>query len=232
MPLLLNIDTATGHASVCLSKGDVVLGMIESTEQKNHASFVQPAISELMAGAGYTLNALDGIAVTAGPGSYTGLRVGLASAKGICYALNKPLILINTLEVMAQAVVSRETSIDPSTLICPLIDARRMEVFTALYDSSLHEIEPPHALVVDENSFAAVLKVQSVVFSGSGHAKLKEIIVSPAAIFSAVQHHAGDLAVRALKAYQSKLFADLAYSEPLYVKEFFNPPAKAIKQGK
>jgi tRNA threonylcarbamoyladenosine biosynthesis protein TsaB len=232
MPLLLNIDTATGHASVCLSKGDVVLGMIERTEQKNHASFVQPAISELMAGAGYTLNALDGIAVTAGPGSYTGLRVGLASAKGICYALNKPLILINTLEVMAQAVVSRETSIDPSTLICPLIDARRMEVFTALYDSSLHEIEPPHALVVDENSFAAVLKVQSVVFSGSGHAKLKEIIVSPAAIFSAVQHHAGDLAVRALKAYQSKLFADLAYSEPLYVKEFFNPPAKAIKQGK
>jgi tRNA threonylcarbamoyladenosine biosynthesis protein TsaB len=232
MPLLLNIDTATGHASVCLSKGDVVLGMIESTEQKNHASFVQPAISELMAGAGYTLNALDGIAVTAGPGSYTGLRVGLASAKGICYALNKPLILINTLEVMAQAVVSRETSIDPSTLICPLIDARRMEVFTALYDSSLHEIEPPHALVVDENSFAAVLKVQSVVFSGSGHAKLQEIIVSPAAIFSAVQHHAGDLAVRALKAYQSKLFADLAYSEPLYVKEFFNPPAKAIKQGK
>jgi tRNA threonylcarbamoyladenosine biosynthesis protein TsaB len=173
MPLLLNIDTATGHASVCLSKGDVVLGMIESTEQKNHASFVQPAISELMAGAGYTLNALDGIAVTAGPGSYTGLRVGLASAKGICYALNKPLILINTLEVMAQAVVSRETSIDPSTLICPLIDARRMEVFTALYDSSLHEIEPPHALVVDENSFAAVLKVQSVVFSGSGHAKLE-----------------------------------------------------------
>jgi tRNA threonylcarbamoyladenosine biosynthesis protein TsaB len=232
MPLLLDIDTATGHASVCLSKGDVVLGMIESTEQKNHASFVQPAISELMAGAGYTLNALDGIAVTAGPGSYTGLRVGLASAKGICYALNKPLILINTLEVMAQAVVSRETSIDPSTLICPLIDARRMEVFTALYDSSLHEIEPPHALVVDENSFAAVLKVQSVVFSGSGHAKLKDIIVSPAAIFSAVQHHAGDLAVRALKAYQSKLFADLAYSEPLYVKEFFNPPAKAIKQGK
>jgi tRNA threonylcarbamoyladenosine biosynthesis protein TsaB len=232
MPLLLDIDTATGHASVCLSKGDVVLGMIESTEQKNHASFVQPAISELMAGAGYTLNALDGIAVTAGPGSYTGLRVGLASAKGICYALNKPLILINTLEVMAQAVVSRETSIDPSTLICPLIDARRMEVFTALYDSSLHEIEPPHALVVDENSFAAVLKVQSVVFSGSGHAKLQEIIVSPAAIFSAVQHHAGDLAVRALKAYQSKLFADLAYSEPLYVKEFFNPPAKAIKQGK
>jgi tRNA threonylcarbamoyladenosine biosynthesis protein TsaB len=226
MALLLNIDTATEHASVCISKDDVVLGMIESTEQKNHASFVQPAIRELMAAAGYTLKSLDAIAVTAGPGSYTGLRVGLASAKGICYALNKPLILVNTLEVMAQAVVSRQPSIDPSALLCPLIDARRMEVFTALYDTSLHEIEPPHALVVDENSFAAVLKVQSVVFSGSGHAKLKEIIVSPAAIFSGVQHHAGDLAVRALKAYQSNLFADLAYSEPLYVKEFFNPQTK------
>jgi tRNA threonylcarbamoyladenosine biosynthesis protein TsaB len=227
MPLLLNIDTATEHASVCLSDGDMVLGMIESAEQKNHASFVQIAIREMMDKAGYGLDQLDAVVVTAGPGSYTGLRVGLASAKGICYALGKPLVMVNTLEVMAQAVLSRHLSIDhPSALICPLIDARRMEVFTALYDISLREIAAPHALVVDENSFSDLLKTQPVVFCGSGYPKLEKIIDSPAAVFSGVQHHAGDLAVRGLKAYQSNLFADLAYSEPLYVKEFFNPQAK------
>ena len=104
MPLLLNIDTATEHASICISKGSDVLGLVESTEQKNHASFVQPAIQELINKSGLPLKDFTAISVTAGPGSYTGLRVGLASAKGICYALQKPLILINTLEVMAQAI--------------------------------------------------------------------------------------------------------------------------------
>ncbi|MEK7200188.1 MAG: tRNA (adenosine(37)-N6)-threonylcarbamoyltransferase complex dimerization subunit type 1 TsaB, partial [Bacteroidota bacterium] len=117
MPLLLHIDTATEHASVCLSEGCIVLGLIESDEQKNHASFIQPAIQQLMANSPYSLNQLDAIAVTAGPGSYTGLRVGLASAKGICYALDKPLIMVNTLEVMAQAILSHwqltQTNPDP-----------------------------------------------------------------------------------------------------------------------
>lgn len=223
MALLLNIDTATEHASVCLSKDGEVLGMIESTEQKNHASFVQPAIQELMSGAGFSLKQLNAVAVTAGPGSYTGLRVGMASAKGICYALDKPLILVNTLEVMAQAVVSREPLFTIDFLLCPLIDARRMEVFTAVYDSHLHEIKSPHALIVDENSFAYHLQTKKLLFSGSGHAKLKEMLNIPAAVFSNIQHNAGDLATRALKAYLSGHFADLAYSEPLYVKEFFNP---------
>lgn len=226
MPLLLNIDTATEHASVCLSKNNAVLGLVESAEQKNHASFVQPAIQELMAKSGFSLKEVDAIAVTAGPGSYTGLRVGLASAKGICYALQKPLIMVNTLEVMAQAVISREKGIDPSALVCPLIDARRMEVFTALFDGSLAEIEPPHALIIDENSFSERLKSRKIIFSGSGSPKLKEIILTENAVFSTITHNAADLAVCALKAYQSKIFRDLAYSEPLYVKEFFNPQTK------
>src|SRR5471030_1220662 len=103
MPLLLNIDTATEHASVCISKDGSVVSLAESTEQKNHASFVQPAIAKLMAENDYRLADLDAVAVTIGPGSYTGLRVGLASAKGICYALGKPLITVNTLQVMAWA---------------------------------------------------------------------------------------------------------------------------------
>lgn len=222
MPLLLNIDTATEHASICLSRNGVVAGLVESADQKNHASFVQPAIEGLMREQGVSLSEIDAVAVTAGPGSYTGLRVGIASAKGICYALGKPLILVNTLEVMAQAVLSRGGQIAEDALLCPLIDARRMEVFTALYSPSLQEIKPPHALVVDENSFAESLSAGKVVFSGSGHVKMQQIITSPNAVFSTVQHNASDLAVRAGNAYQSRLFADLAYSEPLYVKEFFD----------
>ena len=232
MPLILNIDTATEQASVCLSKDAVVLGLIESTEQKNHASFVQPAIQQLMVKSGWMLRDIDAVAVTSGPGSYTGLRVGLSSAKGICYALDKPLILINTLEVMAESVLvhyqSINKKIDKSTFICPLIDARRMEVFTALYDSSLFEKEAPHALIVDENSFSSLLKTNLILFSGTGHFKLKEVISNTNAFFLSIQHNASHLGIRALIAYQSGSFADLAYSEPLYVKEFFNAPKKAI----
>ncbi|MES2005099.1 MAG: tRNA (adenosine(37)-N6)-threonylcarbamoyltransferase complex dimerization subunit type 1 TsaB [Bacteroidota bacterium] len=228
MALLLNIDTATDHASVCLTKDETILGLIESTEQKNHASFIQPAIAELMQSGGYALQALDAIAVTSGPGSYTGLRVGLATAKGICYALNKPLILLNTLEVMAQSVLTGyQKPLDAAALICPMIDARRMEVFTALYDQQLNEKETPHALILDEHSFESLLSENPVLFTGSGHPKLKALLSNKAAFFSDIQHNASHLAIRALKAYHLNEFANLAYSEPLYVKEFFNPLKKA-----
>ncbi len=157
IPLLLNIDTATEHASICISRGEKVIDMEESSEQKNHAAFVQPAIVRLLAANQLQLADIDAVAVTIGPGSYTGLRVGLASAKGICYALNKPLVTVNTLQVMAQAAyndcVLKGISIDEQTLFCPLIDARRMEVFTAVYDARLAEIEAPYALVTDADSF-------------------------------------------------------------------------------
>lgn len=231
MPLLLHIDTATEHASVCLSKDDVVLGLIESSEQKNHASFVQPAIQRLFTGNEFELKDIDAISVTAGPGSYTGLRVGLASAKGICYALNKPLILVNTLEVMAQSILSHCQStnkpINQSTLLCPLIDARRMEVFTGLYDPFLKEIEPPHALIIDEQSFGSLLKTHTILFSGTGSHKLKSVLSNASASFLNIQHNASHLAIRAINAYYSERFADLAYSEPLYVKDFFDPSRKA-----
>ena len=185
-----------------------------------------------MAQSQWQLKEIDAVAVTSGPGSYTGLRVGLASAKGICYALGKRLILINTLEVMAQSIISHyrlhKKEINETTLLCPLIDARRMEVFTALYNSSLLEKEAPHALIIDENSFTSLLKKHPILFSGTGHQKLKGVISDPNASFLSIQHNASHLGIRALIAYQSGSFADLAYSEPLYVKEFFNAPKKAI----
>ena len=172
MPLILNIDTATEHASVCLSKDEVVLEVIESNEQKNHASFVQPAIQQLMMRTSWQLSDIDAVAVTSGPGSYTGLRVGLSSAKGICYALDKPLILINTLEVMAESILVHYQSIhqliDKSTFICPMIDARRMEVFAAVYDKSMNEKIPAHSLIIDETSFASELISGNVLFCGNG----------------------------------------------------------------
>jgi len=227
LPIILNIDTATEHAGVCLSRGADILRLIETTEQKNHASFVQPAIAELAGSTGIALKDIDAVAVTAGPGSYTGLRVGLASAKGICYALQKPLILINTLETMAQAVI-QETRLpvsDKPLRLCPMIDARRMEVFTALYDADLNELQPPHALVLDEGSFGALLETHGLLFSGNGSPKVRPLLSHPHAYFTGVQHTAAHLAARALIAYQSNRFADLAYSEPLYTKEFFDPRA-------
>ncbi len=225
-PLLLNIDTATEHASICISRGEKVIDMEESSEQKNHAAFVQPAIVRLLAANQLQLADIDAVAVTIGPGSYTGLRVGLASAKGICYALNKPLVTVNTLQVMAQAAyndcVLKGISIDEQTLFCPLIDARRMEVFTAVYDARLAEIEAPYALVTDADSFESLYNKQPVIFSGSGYQKLSPFLINSNVVHADIQHNASDLARRALLAYQSGAFADLAYVEPLYVKEFFD----------
>ena len=230
MPLLLNIDTATEHASICLSKDENILGLIESSEQKNHAAFVQPAIEKIMDESGYSLKDIDAVAVTAGPGSYTGLRVGLASAKGICYALDKPLILRNTLEVMAKSVIrfyqANNQSINPVAILFPMIDARRMEVFAAQYDSSLHQLHSPYSLILDTIFFDELLAKTPVIFSGTGHFKLKPIVSNPNASFCSVQHNASDLAVLASSSFLNKQFADLAYCEPLYVKEFFNGSAK------
>jgi tRNA threonylcarbamoyladenosine biosynthesis protein TsaB len=224
--LILNIDTATEHASICVSRNADVVGLLASTEQKNHASFVQPAIESLMVKNGLSLSDIDAVAVTIGPGSYTGLRVGLASAKGICYALGKPLITVNTLQAMAQAAVDEYLKNtqppDERVLFCPLIDARRMEVFTAIYNISLGELTPSHALVIDQDSFKSLYNSSPVVFSGSGAPKLEQALTGVNIHYSRVQHNASHMVKLAGKAFTGGFFADLAYSAPLYVKEFFD----------
>lgn len=224
MSYLLNIDTATEQASVCLSKDDQVLAQLMNPDQKNHAAFLQPAIEQLVQQTGIALQQLDAVAVTGGPGSYTGLRVGLASAKGICYTLNKPLIIINTLEVMAWAAIEKEK--DTTQLYCPMIDARRMEVFTAVYQHDLSERMAPQALILDDLSFHELLEKHQIFFTGSGSEKLKGILSHRHARFQIVGHNAGHLAQRALKAFADQSFADLAYSEPLYLKAFHDNSGK------
>ena len=230
MPLLLNIDTATENASVCLCNNGNVLAFAESTEQKNHASFVQIAIEQIAANAQITLSQIDAIAVTNGPGSYTGLRVGLSSAKGLCYALQKPLILLHTLEVIATKIIAtinnNSTFKDSDFLVCPMIDARRMEVFMALYDKHLNIIIEPAALILSEESFKDELVNNPIFFGGNGSNKLEEILHQQNARFINVSYSATDMIGLSEKAYILNQFANLAYSEPYYLKEFYVPPPK------
>ncbi len=233
-PLILNIDTATEHASICFSKGNEIIGIVESADQKNHANFLQPAIQQLLKDTKISLEDLDAVAVTAGPGSYTGLRVGLASAKGICFALNKPLIMVNTLEVMARSMLNYlnnlQTTIDPASLLCPMIDARRMEVFTAEFTPDLQMIKAPYALILDENAFSDQVYKKPLITSGSGASKLINLVKNPAIRLVSIQHHAGDLAIQANHAFLRSEFADLAYAEPLYVKAFFDTSKSKVTQ--
>ena len=232
MPLLLNIDTATENASVSLTNNGIVLAFAESTEQKNHASFVQIAIEKIIADTQITFNQINAIAVTNGPGSYTGLRVGLSSAKGLCYALQKPLILLNTLEVIATKIITTvNTSFNfkqSDFLVCPMIDARRMEVFMALYDTNLNPIIAPAALILTDESFKDELSINPIFFGGSGSNKLKEILNQQNAKFIDISYSASDMIGLSEEAFANSHFANLAYSEPYYLKEFYVPPSKNI----
>lgn len=226
LPLILHIDTATEYASICLTKGDSILGMKVSPDQKQHGAFVQPAIQGLMQENGLDLSAMDAIAVSEGPGSYTGLRVAMASAKGLCYALDKPLITISTLKVMALAAQMQDGEEYPQAIYCPLIDARRMEVFTALYDAQLGELEAASAQILDTQSFSELIDNQPIVFSGTGAPKFQAVLKHPNALFSTVQHNASHLAILAKAAFEKAEFANLAYSEPFYLKAFYSAPVK------
>lgn len=229
MGLLLHIDTATEHASVCVTNNDIIVGFAENTDQKNHGAFLQPAIKQIFKHSEFLLKNIDAISVSNGPGSYTGLRVGLTSAKGLCYALNKPLITINTLEIMAMAAIKQYGNNQQTTkhvYFCPLIDARRMEVFTAIYDVNLKIILEPTAKIIDENSFDIYLKDHSILFSGNGLQKLKTVVENSNASYTYVQHSAIHLSYLAEQYFKKKMFANLAYSEPFYLKAFFSPTKK------
>ncbi|MBP6430429.1 MAG: tRNA (adenosine(37)-N6)-threonylcarbamoyltransferase complex dimerization subunit type 1 TsaB [Ferruginibacter sp.] len=225
MALILNIDTSTENALVCLAKDGEVIDSLQNTNQKDHASFLQVAINVICKKNNIILKNIDAVAVTEGPGSYTGLRVGLASAKGICYALNKPLILLNTLKVIAYSAISSSAVFakNNTALICPMIDARRMEVFTAVYDKQLNEIISPCALILNEQSFIEILEQSPILFVGNG---AKKINLVQQTHFNIVldEINASNTAISYLanQSYVNQLFTSVIYSEPLYIKPFLN----------
>lgn len=208
---------------VSICRDGETLAYLQNDEQNEHASFLQPAIKKILASANFTINELDAVAVVNGPGSYTGLRVGLASAKGICFVINKPLIVINSLLLMA-AAMSEQTAEDKpsSSLLCPMIDARRKEVFTALYNKDLIEIISPLAMIVDENSFVHYLDKNTIAFFGDGALKWKEITAHKNALFPALTDTCYTLGKISHQMFLQHQFADLAYVEPFYLKAFFN----------
>src|SRR5579859_2973936 len=213
MALILNIDTAMAKAGICLAKDGEALAIAENVAQKEHASWLHPAIEQMMLDTGYRLRDLQAVAVTGGPGSYTGLRVGMAAAKGFCFALGIPLIAEDTLRTMAFAAKEQLSDVQ---LLCPMIDARRMEVFTALYRNDLTPLLPSTAMVVDENSLSGYLEGHRVSFFGDGSDKCKPIILSPHAAFVEINYHAGYLGKLSFLRYLQQEFTGLAYSEPAY----------------
>lgn len=218
MNWILNIDTAVQTASICLAIDGQKVGAKINPSQADHAAWLQPAIATLLLEHNLSIQDIAAVAVSAGPGSYTGLRVGMATAKGLCYALNKPLILINTLQMMAVSVLN-----EPSSFICPMIDARRMEVFTAVYDHSLNTIVEPHNCILTENSFMELLAQEQVIFFGNGSKKFERILCHSNAIFKDVETTAEQMVSLGYQSFLKRAFANLAYSEPFYGKEFYSP---------
>ncbi|WP_113654706.1 tRNA (adenosine(37)-N6)-threonylcarbamoyltransferase complex dimerization subunit type 1 TsaB [Pedobacter namyangjuensis] len=226
MSTILQIETATPVCSVAVSVNGITVALVEETAQNIHASKLTLFIDEAMKKAGITYKQLDAIAVSKGPGSYTGLRIGVSTAKGLCFALDKPLIAIGTLKMMANGFVTAHPNY--GGLICPMIDARRMEVFTSVYDNKLKEIEIVNAKIVDEKSFIFEQDAHYVTFIGDGAEKCKAVLTHPNAHFNSVNYNsATHMSSLAQEAFDAGNYEDVAYFEPFYLKDFvFTTPKK------
>ncbi|RYG16309.1 MAG: tRNA (adenosine(37)-N6)-threonylcarbamoyltransferase complex dimerization subunit type 1 TsaB [Chitinophagaceae bacterium] len=219
MAIIIQIETATKVCSAAISKNGKTIALKEEMASNIHASSLTLFIKEVMDSAGLQFTDVDAIAVSKGPGSYTGLRIGVSTAKGLCFALDKPLIAVDTLQMMAAGFMVREPG--QSGLICPMIDARRMEVFTAIYDKDLNEVQQVTAKIVDEQSFADVLQVNQVNFIGDGAEKCKAVLQHKNALFSETNFNsAANMSKLSFEAFQAAKFVDVAYFEPFYLKDF------------
>lgn len=219
MSTILQIETATQVCSVAISINGETIALKEQTAQNIHAASLTLFIGDVMNAAGLAYADLDAIAVSKGPGSYTGLRIGVSTAKGLCFALDKPLIAINTLQMMANGFLKKHPNY--GGLICPMIDARRMEVFTCVYTNKLNEIEAVNARIIDEKSFILELEGHFVTFIGDGAKKCAPVLTHYNAHFSDENFNtAANMSTLAHKAFEGQAFEDVAYFEPFYLKDF------------
>lgn len=228
MAKILQIETATAVCSVALSIDGKTVSIKEEGGQNLHASNLTLFIEHVMLDSGFTLRDLDAVAISKGPGSYTGLRIGVSTAKGLCYALDKPLIAIETLKMMAAGFVFENPAYQG--LICPMIDARRMEVYTAVFDENLNVSEETSAKIIDEHSFLELLSNQKITFLGDGAAKCADVLNHQNASFNAANYNsAGNMSSLAQNAYTEANFEDVAYFEPFYLKDFvLTQPKKKV----
>lgn len=219
MATILQIETATQLCSASVSINGETVAVKEQLASNIHAGSLTLFIKEVMDTTGLQFADLDAVAVSKGPGSYTGLRIGVSTAKGLCFALDKPLIAIDTLQMMAAGFLTQNKGYEG--LICAMIDARRMEVFTAVFDKNLNYVVDTNAKIIDENSFANELSLGKVTFIGDGAMKCAEILQHDHADFSAINFNSSaNMSQLAYKAYGNAQFEDVAYFEPFYLKDF------------
>ena len=221
--MILCLETSTSVCSVALNESCCTLALRESEKQNAHSEKITTFIKEVMEIAGIGYSQLDAVAVSKGPGSYTGLRIGVSTAKGICYAADLPMMAIDTLEAMAYGMKEKLGSqIAENDLLIPMIDARRMEVYAAVFDANLNRIQDTTALVIDENAFDDLKKDHRLWLFGDGAPKLKTVFADQPNIsivegFNPSAAYMRPLAERALL---NKDFVDVAYFEPFYLKDF------------
>ncbi len=221
MALILNIDSSLETATVSIAQEGIILQHEVNNVQKQHASFLHSAVQKLTNDLKISLQEVDAVACTIGPGSYTGLRVALAAAKGFCYALNVPLITIGTLEAMAFSIQILHPEKD--VYYCPMIDARRMEVYTALYNQDLVELHPAHAIIIDEQFYAEELRNnKKILFFGNGMEKYKNMAKPTNAMFVQLEDICNSINMLSHKKFVENIFATLSRAVPLYAKEFYN----------
>jgi len=222
MALLLALETSSTVCSIALYQENQLLGASELQIEKSHSSHITVMISQLVENCGFSLKDLNAVAVSGGPGSYTGLRIGSSTAKGLCYALDIPLIDVSTLHSLAAQVI--EFTPNPEKyLFCPMLDARRMEVYTCLLDHQLQEIVPVEPVVLAEDTFQSQLQDREIIFFGNGSGKFKKLVAenNKALFIDGVQLSAKSVGVLALKKYTEKVFEDVAYYEPFYLKDVY-----------
>lgn len=223
MALILNIETATQVCSVSLSVDGETTEIKESHTKNSHAEQLTIFAQQIISDGGYQFKDLDAIAVSKGPGSYTGLRIGVSTAKGLCYSLDKPLISVSTLEAMAAGMISRIDKKDlANTLFCPMIDAKRMEVYCALFTNDTSMVREIKAEIIDENSFSKELKNNTIVFGGDGAPKCKEVLShsNKTVFLDDFFPSSRFMSQIAEQKFIDGNFEDVAYFEPFYLKDF------------
>jgi len=219
MSLILHLETATTVCSVALAEQGKIIDFLEINDGYKHDETLVSFVQQLLQKNTIKPTAIQAVAVSAGPGSYTGLRIGVSAAKGFCSALNIPLIAISTLQILAESYKSAHPNFTGH--LAPMLDARRMEVYTALFTSNLERLTPDEPLIVDEHAFAIELAQQEIAFFGNGAMKCQALIMHANASFTeGIEASAQYMCSAAFKAYQDQHFEDLAYFEPFYLKPF------------
>lgn len=226
-PLILHIETATDICSVALSEGNTCLTWVDSGAERSHASLLNPFIRQVLSKADRRINQLEAVAVSKGPGSYTGLRIGVSTAKGIAYGLNLPLLSAGTLESLSQAALAHpkvDELISMSkrpVLLCPMLDARRMEAYTEFRTPNMEVLREVSADIIDENSYRDLLEEHEICFFGNGSDKCREALQHPHAHFiPAIEPSAQSMIEPVLQNFKAGNFENVAYFEPFYLKDF------------